>query len=428
VTSFVYRDGELHAEGLRLARIASAVGTPFYCYSTAALEGQYLRFANAFSDQRVAVHYALKANSNLAVIRTFARLGAGADVVSEGELRRALAAGVPAERIVFSGVGKTREELAYALSCGIHQINVESEPELELLSEVAASMGVRAPIALRVNPDVDARTHAKISTGKKENKFGIDLGHIGTVAQRATSLPGIAFHGLAVHIGSQLTDLAPYRQAFEKLAALVGELRGAGIPIARLDLGGGLGIAYKGEAPPSLTDYAAIVKGAFGNLGVSLAFEPGRLLVGDAGVLVTKVLYVKGTTRRFVVLDAAMNDLIRPALYEAWHEIVPVRQPRRDAALSPADIVGPICETGDTFATQRKLPPVTSGDLVAILSAGAYGAAMSSTYNSRLLIPEVLVHGDQFAVIRARPSYQDMLSQDAIPGWLAEPDRARGAA
>jgi diaminopimelate decarboxylase len=428
VNSFVYRDGELQAESVGLARIAAAVGTPFYCYSSAALEAQYLRFANAFSDQHVAIYYALKANPNLAVIRSFARLGAGADVVSEGELRRALAAGVAAERIVFSGVGKTREEMAFALSRAIHQINVESEPELEALNEVAIGMGVRAPIALRVNPDVDARTHAKISTGKKENKFGIDLGHIGAVAKRAASLPGIEFHGLAVHIGSQLTDLAPYRQAFTRLAELVPELRASGLAVTRIDLGGGLGIAYRGEKPPLLTEYAALVKGAFGNLGVALAFEPGRLLVGEAGVLVAKVLYVKGETRRFVVLDAAMNDLIRPALYEAWHEIVPVRQPRHDAAMAPVDIVGPICETGDTFATQRKLPPVAAGELVAILSAGAYGAAMSSTYNSRLLVPEVLVHGDQFAVVRARPSYEDMLSQDTIPGWLAEPDRARGAA
>lgn len=428
MSSFVYRDSELHAENVRLARIAAAVGTPFYCYSSADLETQYLRFANAFADQRVAICYALKANPNLAVIRTLGRLGAGADVVSEGELRRALAAGVAAERIVFSGVGKTREEMAFALSCGIHQINVESEPELEALSEVAVGMGVRAPIALRVNPDVDPRTHAKISTGKKENKFGIDLGHIGTVAQRAAALPGIAFHGLAAHIGSQLTDLSPYRLAFTRLAELVGELRAAGLQVTRLDLGGGLGIAYRGETPPSVTDYAALVRDTVGNLGLALAFEPGRLLVGDAGALVAKVLYVKGTTRRFVVLDAAMNDLIRPALYEAWHDIVPVRQPRRDAVAEPVDIVGPICETGDTFATQRPMPPVAAGEFVAILTAGAYGAAMSSTYNSRLLVPEVMVRGDNFAVIRPRPSYQDMLSLDAIPGWLAEPDRARGAA
>jgi diaminopimelate decarboxylase len=289
-------------------------------------------------------------------------------------------------------------------------------------------MGVRAPVALRVNPDVDARTHAKISTGKKENKFGIDLGTIGAVARRAAAMPGIAFQGLAAHIGSQLTDLAPYRLAFARLAELVGELRGSGIEIARLDLGGGLGISYRGETPPSLADYAAIVKGTVGNLGVTLGFEPGRLLVGDAGVLVARVIYVKGATRRFVVIDAAMNDLIRPTLYEAWHEIVPVRQPRRDAELSPVDIVGPICETGDTFATQRPLPPVAAGDLVAILSAGAYGAAMSSTYNSRLLVPEVLVRGDAFAVIRPRPSYTELLSQDKLPEWLADPDRARGRA
>jgi diaminopimelate decarboxylase len=420
-SGYAYRDGELHGEGVALDRIAKVVGTPFYCYSSGALEAQYLRFANAFADQRVTTFYALKANSNLAVIRTFARLGAGADVVSEGELRRALAAGVPPSRIVFSGVGKTREELAYALSCAVHQINVESEPELEVLNAVAVGMGVRAPITLRVNPDVDARTHAKISTGKKENKFGIDLGNIAAVAKRAAGLPGIALHGLATHIGSQLTDLAPYRLAFARMAELVRELRAADIAVDRLDLGGGLGVAYRGETPPSLTEYAAIVKGTVGNLGVSLGFEPGRLLVADAGVLVARVIYVKGSTRRFVVLDAAMNDLIRPTLYEAWHDIVPVRQKRRDAEMSLFDIVGPICETGDTFATQRPLPPVAAGELVAILSAGAYGAAMSSTYNSRPLVPEVLVRGDEFAVIRPRPSYQDLLSQDTFPGWLAEP-------
>jgi len=426
---FTYRSGELHCDGVALSRIALAVGTPFYCYSSAALQTQYRRFAEAFADQGATIFYAVKANSNLAVIRTLALLGAGADVVSEGELRRALAAGIPPARIVFSGIGKTREEMRFALESGVHQINVESEPELETLNEIAAAIGTQAPIALRVNPDVDARTHAKISTGKKENKFGIELGRIGTVARRAAGLPAIRLHGLAVHIGSQLTDLAPYRLAFERLAELVRELRAAGIAVDRLDLGGGLGIAYRGETPPDLAAYAALVKGTVGNLGVALAFEPGRLLVGEAGALVAKVLYVKeGSTRRFLVLDAAMNDLIRPALYDAWHDIVPVRQPRAGAPTAPVDIVGPVCETGDTFATQRQMPPVGADELVAILSTGAYGAAMSSTYNSRLLVPEVLVLGGEFAVVRQRPSYQDLLSQDAIPQWLAEPGRARGAA
>jgi diaminopimelate decarboxylase len=426
---FTYVGGELACDGIALARIAAAVGTPFYCYSSATLEKQYRRFAAAFADQGATIHYAVKANPNLAVIRTLGRLGAGADVVSEGELRRALAAGIPAARIVFSGIGKTRGEMAFALTSGIHQINVESEPELAALSAVASALGITAAIALRVNPDVDARTHAKISTGKKENKFGIELGRVQAVAQRAASLPGIALRGLAVHIGSQLTDLAPFRVAFGRLAELVDELRGAGLTIDRLDLGGGLGVSYHGETPPALAEYAAIVKGTVGNLGVALAFEPGRVLVADCGALVGTTLYVKdGSTRRFLILDAAMNDLIRPALYEAWHDIVPLRQPRIGAPTAPVDVVGPVCETGDTFATQRALPPVAEGDLVAILSAGAYGAAMSSTYNSRLLIPEVLVGNGEFAIVRARPSYQDLLSQDTIPGWLGEADRARGAA
>jgi diaminopimelate decarboxylase len=426
---FAYVGGELACDGIALARIAAAVGTPFYCYSSATLERQYRRFADAFADQGATIHYALKANSNLAVIRTFGLLGAGADIVSEGELRRALAAGIPASRIVFSGVGKTREEMAFALKAGIHQINVESEPELAALSEVASGLGMTASIALRVNPDVDARTHAKISTGKKENKFGIELGHVQAVARRAAALPGIRLRGLAVHIGSQLTDLAPYRVAFSRLAELVAELREASLAIDQLDLGGGLGVSYQGESSPSLLDYAAIVKGTVGNLGVGLAFEPGRLLVAEAGALVARVVYVKdGSTRRFLILDAAMNDLIRPALYEAWHEIVPLRQPRIGAPTEPVDIVGPVCETGDTFATQRALPPVTEGELVAILAAGAYGAAMSSTYNSRLLAPEILVGNGEFAIVRARTSYEELLSQDTIPGWLGGADRARGAA
>jgi diaminopimelate decarboxylase len=416
---FAYRDGALAVEGVQLARIADSVGTPFYCYSSAALAALYKRFVDAFAGQRVAIHYALKANDNLAVVRTLARLGAGADVVSEGELRRALAAGIAPERIIFSGVGKTRDELRFALDTGIHQINVESESELHALNEVALAAGRRATIALRVNPDVDARTHAKISTGKKENKFGIDLGLIHRVAKEAASLPGIALEGLAVHIGSQLTELEPFRLAFQRMADLVRELRTDGIALARLDLGGGLGIGYRREAPPQLGEYARIVESTTGNLGLALSIEPGRALVGNAGILVARILYVKsGATRRFLVLDAAMNDLLRPALYEAYHEIVPEKAPRPGVQEVKCDIVGPICETGDTFAAGRPLPPLAEDERVALLSAGAYGATMSSTYNSRLLVPEVLVRGGEFAIVRPRQSYVELLARDRFPDWL----------
>jgi diaminopimelate decarboxylase len=421
-SGFVYRAGELCAEGVPLARIAEAVGTPFYCYSGAGIAAAYRGFAEAFAGANAVIHYAVKANSNLAVIRLLARLGAGADVVSEGELRKVLAAGVPSERIVFSGIGKTADELAFALERGIHQINVESIPELELLSSVAKRLGRTAMVALRVNPDVDANTHAKISTGKKENKFGIDIAHAADVYRRAASLPGIKPVGLAVHIGSQLTDLAPYEAAFRRLVDLALELRGLGQTVERLDLGGGLGIRYRAETPPAVADYAALTKRLTHNLGFALSLEPGRTLVGNSGVLVTRVIYVKaGATRKFVIQDAAMNDLIRPALYEAWHEIVPVREPAPGARREPMDVVGPVCETGDTFALARPLPPVSAGDLLAILSAGAYGAVMSSSYNTRALVPEVLVSGADFAVIRPRPSYEEMLGQERIPPWLSDP-------
>ena len=432
MAEIAYRGGELHVEDVPLPRIAEAVGTPFYCYSSAALERRYRDFAAAFAGQDATICYAVKANSNLAVIRTFARLGAGADVVSEGELRRALAAGVPADRIVFSGVGKTRAEMALALAAGIHQVNVESLPELEALSDVASGAGRTVAIGIRVNPDVDARTHAKISTGKSENKFGIDLEHAEAAFRRAADLPGVEPVAVAVHIGSQLTSLDPFRIAFGRVAELVRRLRGAGIAISRLDLGGGIGIRYRGEAPPSVAEYAAMVRELTHGLDVSLTFEPGRALAGEAGVLVSRVLYLKeGATRRFLIQDAAMNDLIRPSLYDAWHDIVPVREPAPGAAALPVDVVGPVCETGDAFATQRPLPELRPGDLLAILSAGAYGAAMSSTYNSRLLVPEVMVRGEAFAVIRPRPSYDDLLSQDRVPGWLEGADRdgrTRGAA
>ncbi|MGH7126024.1 MAG: diaminopimelate decarboxylase [Stellaceae bacterium] len=417
---FAYRAGELHAEDVPLARIAAAAGTPVYCYSSAAITQAYRRFATALGGGDVAIHYALKANSNQAVIRLLARLGAGADVVSEGELRRALAAGIPAKHIVFSGVGKTKDELGFALAREICQINVESLPELELLSTVAREAGRTAEIGLRINPDVDARTHAKISTGKKENKFGIDLAHAAEAYRRAAALPGLKPVGLAVHIGSQLTDLTPFEAAFRRLIDLALELRGGGLTVERLDLGGGLGVRYHAEAPPAIEDYAALAHRLTHNLGFRLSFEPGRALVANAGLLLSRVIYVKpGVTRRFVIQDAAMNDLIRPSLYEAWHEIVPVREPASGAPPEPADIVGPICESGDMIALGRALPAVEAGDLLAILSAGAYGAVMSSSYNTRLLVPEVLVQGAEFAVIRPRPSYEELLGQDRIPSWLA---------
>jgi diaminopimelate decarboxylase len=430
---FPYRGGELHAEDVPIEQIAAAVGTPFYLYSAAGLASLYHRFADAFAPEKPLICYAVKANSNLAVLRLFARLGAGADVVSEGELRRALAAGIPPQRIIFSGLGKTRAELDAALAASIHQINVESIPELHRLSEVATARGATARIAIRVNPDVDALTHAKISTGKKENKFGIDIDEAVDAYRLAGDLPGIEPVGLAVHIGSQTGGgLGPFQEAFERLAELIVELRQVGLVVRRVDLGGGLGIRYHTETPPAPKDYAHLVRGVFGTLDVEIACEPGRVLVGPSGLLIAKVIYVKdGASRRFVILDAAMNDLIRPALYDAWHDIVPVRLPAAGAASGPADVVGPVCETGDTFATERDLPPFAEGDLVALTDAGAYGAVMSSTYNSRLLVPEVMVSEGRFAVIRARPSYEAMLALDAIPDWLADPaeaPRRRGAA
>ncbi|MBI1208231.1 MAG: diaminopimelate decarboxylase [Azospirillum sp.] len=418
--AFSYRSGELHAEAVALAAIAEAVGTPCYVYARAALEVGYRAFAEAFADDDVGLCYALKANGNLAVIRTLARLGAGADVVSEGELRRALAAGIPPDRIVFSGVGKTRAEMAAALDAGIHQLNVESLPELEALSEVASGRGQTAAIAIRVNPDVDARTHAKISTGRKENKFGIDIDHAPAAFARAAALPGLRPVGVALHIGSQLTQLAPFRAAFERVVPLVEALRAAGIAIDRLDLGGGLGIRYRDETVPPIADYAAMVRDAVGGLGCKVTLEPGRVLVGNAGLLLARVIYRKeGAHRRFLILDAAMNDLIRPSLYEAHHGIIPVRESAPGTRTAPIDVVGPVCESGDTFALQRLLPPLDAGDLVAIQSAGAYGAVMASSYNGRPLVPEVLVDGDRFAVVRPRPTIEEMLAQDRLPPWLA---------
>ena len=419
MTAFAYRDGALHADAVALADIAAAVGTPFYCYSATALADNYRGFADALAGLPATICYSVKANSNLAVIRALAALGAGADVVSEGELRRALAAGVAPERIVFSGVGKSRSEMEYALAAGIAQFNVESEPELVALSELAAESGRTAAVAIRVNPDVDAGTHDKIATGRREDKFGIGMDTAPAVYRRAASLDGIAMVGLAVHIGSQLTSLEPFRTAFARVATLASRLEADGFRIARLDLGGGLGIVYDSESPPHPDDYAAMVRDVTEGLDCELLFEPGRLLVGNAGVLVTRVIYVKdGATRRFVIVDAAMNDLMRPALYGAHHVIEPVREPDPGTPRSAADVVGPVCETGDILAVQRDMPALAADDLLAIRSAGAYGAVMASVYNSRLLVPEIMVDGDRFAVVRARTDYDTLLAQDRIPDWL----------
>ena len=430
-TEFRYRNGRLHAEDVALDALAEAVGTPFYCYSSGALEAAYGDFARAVSNLPALICYALKANPNMAVVRSFARLGAGADVVSEGELRRALAAGVAPDKIVFAGVGKTAPEMASGLEAGILQFNVESLPELELLSRVARDKGTAAPVALRFNPDVDARTHAGISTGKAENKFGIGLDQMHAVLSQAAELPGISIEGLAVHIGSQLTDVEPYHTAFERVAGLYRELKEAGLGLRRLDLGGGLGIRYRNETPPDLAIYAEAARKATAGLDAQLVFEPGRFLVGNAGVLVTRVLYVKsGAERRFLVVDAAMNDLLRPSLYDAWHEIVPVAAPAPGAETGLVDVVGPICETTDTFARQRPMPPVGAGDLLAFHSAGAYAATMGSTYNCRLPAPEVMIRGSDYAVVRVRPGHAELIAQDRIPGWLddADPGLSRGAA
>lgn len=419
---FAYRDGVLHAEDVSLAHLAAEVGTPFYCYATATLERHYHVLQEAFAGLDTAICYAIKANPNQAVIATLARLGAGMDVVSEGELRRALAADVPASRIIFAGVGKTREEMAFALGQGILGFNVESEPELEALSEVAAALGRTARIALRVNPDVDARTHAKISTGKAENKFGVPYDDALRLYAKAGRLPGLQVTGVHMHIGSQITDLAPFRDAFTLLRDLVGELRRAGHSIEHLDLGGGLGVPYRSagnDILPSPKAYADLVRDTLGDLGLKLVLEPGRVIVANAGVLVTRVLYVKrGRDKVFTVVDAAMNDLLRPTLYEAEHEIWPVRQAAASAVPVLQDVVGPVCETGDYLAQGRKLPPSAAGDLLAVMSAGAYGAAMSSTYNSRLLVPEVLVNRTDRAVVRPRPTYADLIGLDRVPEWL----------
>ncbi|MEJ8574897.1 diaminopimelate decarboxylase [Microbaculum marinum] len=418
---FGYRGGVLHAEDVPVADIARSVGTPFYCYSTATLERHYRVFAEALAGFPSLICYAMKANSNQAVLTTLARLGAGMDVVSEGELRRARAAGVPGDRIVFSGVGKAARELAYGLDEDILCFNVESEPELELLSEIAAARGQTAPVSLRINPDVDPRTHHKIATGKAENKFGIPWARARDVYRRAAELPGLKVTGIDMHIGSQITELEPFDAAFERLGELVGGLRDDGHRIEHIDLGGGLGIPYAGNgAPPPLpADYGRIVHRRVSALGCKVIVEPGRLIAGNAGILVTRVLYVKqGHDKIFLIVDAAMNDLVRPTLYEAHHEIVPVDEPAAGAVRDVVDVVGPVCETGDYLALARSLPRSRSGDLLAIMSAGAYGAVQSTTYNTRPLVPEVMVRDDAFAVVRPRPDYDDLIGLDRLPPWL----------
>ncbi|MBL6427279.1 MAG: diaminopimelate decarboxylase [Maritimibacter sp.] len=418
---FIYKDGVLHAEDVSVTDIARSVGTPFYVYSAATLRRHYQVFDDALAGMDHLICYAMKANSNLAVVKLMGDLGAGADVVSGGEYRRALAAGIPGDRIVFSGVGKTRDEMRLALENGIRQFNVESEPELLALNEVAMSMDTVAPVTIRVNPDVDAKTHAKIATGKSENKFGIPIARAREVYAEIRGLPGVKAVGIDVHIGSQLTDLAPFRAAYEKVADLTHALREDGHEIIRLDLGGGLGIPYEtsNQAPPLPLEYGQVIRETVGDLGCEIEIEPGRLIAGNAGLMVSSVIYLKhGEGRDFLILDSAMNDLVRPSMYDAHHDIVPVIEAKPGVEQAPHDIVGPVCETGDTFAKQRNLPPLGAGDLVAFRSAGAYGAVMASEYNSRPLIPEVLVDGDHFAVIRARPTYEEMLARDTIPEWL----------
>ncbi|MEL6100667.1 MAG: diaminopimelate decarboxylase [Pseudomonadota bacterium] len=418
---FLYRDGVLHAENVPLPEIVAQVGSPLYVYSTATLLRHFRLFDEALNGLDHLVCYAMKASSNQAILKTLAKAGAGMDVVSGGEYARATAAGVPGDKIVFSGVGKTADEIRMALQGGIRQFNVESEPEMEVLNAVAIELGVVAPITVRVNPDVDAKTHEKIATGKSENKFGIPIARAREVYAMAGRLPGLKVVGIDVHIGSQLTDLAPFEVAYRKVADLTKTLRADGHDITRLDLGGGLGIPYEqsNQAPPLPTDYGDLIKRTVGHLGCEVEIEPGRLIAGNAGLMVAQVIYVKsGEDREFLILDGAMNDLIRPAMYDAHHDIVPLTEPEAGAEQQAYDIVGPVCESGDTFAKGRMMPKLRAGDHVAFRSAGAYGAVMASEYNTRPLIPEVLVDGDQFAVIRARPTFDEIINRDTIPHWL----------
>lgn len=414
---FPHINQQMFAEDVSIAEIAKKVSTPFYCYSNTAISTNFTTYQQAFSEQNTLICYAVKANSNQAVLATLAKLGSGADVVSMGEIRRAIGAGIPASKIVYSGVAKTAEEIHFALSTGIFQFNVESEPELELISEIATSLNTVAAVAFRINPDVCAQTHAKISTGKAENKFGVPLSKARIAYNRAAELPGIKVQGVDVHIGSQLTSLAPFEEAYKRIATLVTELRADGHDISVIDVGGGLGITYQNEVIPTKQDYAAIVKAQLNHLGCKIIIEPGRSLLGNAGVLVSSVVFVKrGEEREFLILDAGMNDLIRPSMYDAYHDIIAVSQ--KDKSLSTYDIVGPVCETGDTFAKSRQIHQSKAGDLVAIMSAGAYGSVMSSMYNTRMLAPEVMVKGKQFSVVRARPDYDEIINADTVPNWL----------
>ena len=418
---FEYRDGILHAEDVPVPQIAAAVGTPFYCYSTATLTRHYNVFSNALSGFDSLVCYAMKANSNQAVLKTLAALGSGADVVSEGELRRAMAAGIPASKILFSGVGKTAREIDFALNAGILCFNVESLPELEMISARAQALGKVAPVSLRINPDVDAKTHKKISTGKAENKFGISWKDAQAAYKRAAELPGLKVTGIDMHIGSQITDLGPFDKAFALLSELTETLRADGHEIDHVDIGGGLGVPYREDnTPPPLPDaYAEIVQKHIKRLGVKVIVEPGRLIAGNAGILVSEVIYLKrGEAKNFLIVDAAMNDLIRPTLYEAYHSIKPVIEPGAGAERITVDVVGPVCETGDFLAQDRELPLLKPGDLISVGTAGAYGAVQAGTYNSRLLVPEVLVKGDKFHVIRPRLTYEDLLALDSVPDWF----------
>ena len=415
---FDYIGGSLAAGPVRLADVAAEVGTPAYVYSADAIEAAYREFERELAPARIC--YAMKANGNLAVLRLLAGLGAGADVVSEGEFRRALAAGIAPDRIVFSGVGKTDAEMEAALASGILQINVESAPEVRSLSRIAARLGRTASVALRINPDVDARTLDQISTGRKTDKFGVAWTEAPALFREAAGLPGLSMEGIAVHIGSQLGDLEPYRRAFRRVAELARALAADGIRVRRLDLGGGFGIRYRDETPLPLAGFAGVVEEEVGGLGCEIVVEPGRRLVGPAGVLLARVIAVKETPeRRFVIVDAGMNDLVRPMMYGAWHDILPLAAPPAGAEYRPADVVGPVCETTDRFAEQRLLPPLAAGDLVAFCEAGAYGAVMASTYNGRPLAPEVLVRGSRFDVVRARPGFEESLALESVPDWLA---------
>lgn len=414
---FPYINSKMFAENVAISDIAKQVGTPFYCYSNTAITQNFQAYQKAFSEQDTLVCYAVKANSNQAVLSTLAALGSGADVVSEGEIRRARAAGIPANKIVYSGVAKVESEIEYALNQGIFQFNVESEPELELISQVASRLDTTAAIAFRINPDVCANTHAKISTGKAENKFGVPISKARLAYKQAASLPNIKVQGVDVHIGSQLTQLAPFEEAYKRIAQLVTDLRDDGHEINVIDIGGGLGITYNDEVIPSKQEYAAVAKAQLGHLNCKIVVEPGRSLLGNAGILVSSVVFIKtGEERQFLILDAGMNDLIRPSMYDAHHEILAVDT--NNTALKTYDVVGPVCETGDTFSKNRQVNESKSGDLIAIMSCGAYGAVMASGYNTRMLAPEIMVKEDKFAVVRARPTYEEVISADSVPSWV----------